>query len=115
MDGFRQEMKSFSNDIKLVVKTSHDTQPAKANNNVRQNLNNSNNGGQYGRSYQNREQNNGQRNGYDQNRNTGYINQNNRNNGRYRTPPPVQKAQGNQNMSNTGASVRQMNQGPLPY
>ena len=115
MDGFRQEMKSFSNDIKQVVKTSHDTQPAKANNNVRQNLNNSNNGGQYGRSYQNREQNNGQRNGYDQNRNTGYINQNNRNNERYRTPPPVQKAQGNQNMSNTGASVRQMNQGPLPY
>jgi len=115
MDGFRQEMKSFSNDIKQVVKTTHDTQPTKANNNVRQNLSNSNNGGQYGRSYQNREQNNGQRNGYDQNRNTGYINQNNRNNGRHRTPPPVQKAQGNQNISNTGASVRQMNQGPLPY
>lgn len=81
---------------------------------LRQN-HNSNNGGQYGRPYQNREQNNGQRNGYDQNRTTGYINQNNRNNGRYSTPPPVEKAQGNQNMLNTGASVRQMNQGPLLY
>ncbi|CAC5422656.1 unnamed protein product [Mytilus coruscus] len=120
MDGFRQEMKSLTNDIKQVVKSARNTQPGKTNDNFNNNKPWSNNYQNKG-NYQNRNNHNGSGNNNYQNGNHNYNGQNNNNcrnqNGRndqngntaqnYR-----QGSSGNRDLSNTGAGVRQMSQGP---
>ena len=102
MDGFRQEFKSLSNDIKQVVKA-HNQKHGRDNNG------------------QNNRDNNSRQTGYTQNDcRAGYNNQryNNQNQGRYYYNNQNQNGrngggyQGNPQMSHTGASVRQHNSGP---
>ena len=112
MDGVRQEFKSFANDIKQVVKTAQNKQPEKdKNSSFRQN-----NGGNHtgNNNFRNRPQHNSYKNNYVQNGNR-FNNRNIHSNsykGKNNASNHVQSAQGNSTSSNTGASVRQMSQGP---
>ncbi|CAG2220538.1 unnamed protein product [Mytilus edulis] len=107
MDGFRQEMKSLTNDIKQVVKSAQSSQPGKTNDNYSNNKQWSNNYQNKG-NYQNRNNNNGSGNN---NRNNSYNGQNNNNsrnqNGRNDQNGNTahnygQGYSGNRDLSNTG-------------
>ncbi|XP_063420634.1 basic-leucine zipper transcription factor A-like [Mytilus trossulus] len=117
MDGFRQEMKSLTNDIKQVVKSAQGTQPGKTNDNYSNNKQWSNNYQNKG-NYQNRNNNNGsgnnnRSNSYNGQNNNNDRNQNGRNDRNGNTAQNYEQGySGNQDLSNTGAGVRQMSQGP---
>ncbi|CAG2200357.1 unnamed protein product [Mytilus edulis] len=117
MDGFRQEMKSLTNDIKQVVKSAQSSQPGKTNDNYSNNKQWSNNYQNKG-NYQNRNNNNGSGNNNRNNSYNGQTNNNSRNqNGRNDQNGNTahnygQGYSGNRDLSNTGAGVRQMSQGP---
>ena len=119
MDGFRQEFKSLSNDLKQVVKSAQDKQSEKQNQKFRQTNFNPSNGssnfGQHNRPPQSNRPNGPPRFSAGQNNNFGqgrpnFGNQNNFYNSRNRSD--VKNSQGNQYQSNTGASVRQTGPGP---
>lgn len=107
MDGFRQECKSLTNDIKQVVISSECKQPVKENKNgFNQNNRNNQGSGSYN------PHNNGQRSSHVYNRNQRYGSQNTFYKNRNDNSNSARNVQGNLLVSNTRASVRPMGQGP---
>ena len=107
MDGFRQECKSLTNDIKQVVNSSECKQPVKENKNeFNQNNRNNQGSGSYN------PHNNGQRSSHGYNRNQRYGSQNTFYKNRNDNSNSARNVQGNLPVSNTRASVRPMGQGP---
>lgn len=107
MDGFRQECKSLTNDIKQVVISSECKQPVKENKNgFNQNNRNNQGSGSYN------PHNNEQRSSHVYNRNQRYGSQNTFYKNRNDNSNSARNVQGNLLVSNTRASVRPMGQGP---
>lgn len=125
MDGFRQEMKSLTNDIKQVVKSAQNSQPGIGNGSINNHKQWSNNYQSKG-NFQNKSNNNPQGNNNFQNRNPNIGQRNTGTNNSFQNRNPIgrnnhndhpaqhygQDPSGNQNLSNMGASVRQMGPGP---